>query len=56
MFHSGAINVPDFPDAANAMLSTFNQIMMMKNLTIAGDFLALAVAGPGSLSVDVGRS
>lgn len=27
-------------------------IMFMKNLTIAGGFLALFVAGPGSLSVD----
>ena len=55
MFHMGPINIPDFPDAANGMLSTFNQIMMMKNITIAGGFLALAVAGAGSYSVDARR-
>ncbi len=52
MFHSGAINIPDFPAGANALLSVFNQIMMMKNLAIAGGFLALAVAGAGAWSVD----
>ena len=55
MFHMGPINVPDFPDAANGMLSTFNMIMMMKNITIAGGFLALSVAGPGSYSLDARR-
>lgn len=56
VFHSGPINMPDFPEAANAMLSMFNQIMMMKNLAIAGGFLVLAVAGPGALSVDAKRA
>jgi putative oxidoreductase len=54
-FHSGPIAIPDFPEGANAMLSMFNQIMMMKNLTIAGGFLALSVAGPGAWSVDARR-
>lgn len=31
-------------------------IMFMKNLAIAGGFLALSVAGPGTLSVDSRRS
>ncbi|MBB4183810.1 DoxX family protein [Sinorhizobium terangae] len=52
VFHSGAINVPDFPAAANGLLTVFNQIMMMKNITIAGAFLVLAAFGPGALSVD----
>lgn len=52
VFHSGAINVPDFPRAANGLLTLFNQIMMMKNVTIAGAFLVLAGFGPGSLSLD----
>ncbi|TCV98800.1 DoxX family protein [Biostraticola tofi] len=29
-----------------------NQIMFMKNLTIAGGFLLLAVTGPGAFSID----
>ena len=29
VFHSGAINVPDFPPAANGLLTVFNQTMMM---------------------------
>jgi len=55
MFHSGAIAIPDFPEAANAMLTMFNQGMMAKNLTIAGGFLALAAAGAGAYSVDARR-
>ncbi len=52
VFHGSAINIPDFPEAANGLLSLFNQIMMMKNITIAGAFLVLAGFGPGALSVD----
>ncbi|MGB8665341.1 MAG: DoxX family protein [Serratia inhibens] len=29
-----------------------NQLMFMKNLTIAGGFLVLAIAGPGGFSID----
>ncbi|MEI7216108.1 DoxX family protein [Pectobacterium carotovorum] len=29
-----------------------NQLMFMKNLTIAGGYLLLAVAGPGAFSID----
>ena len=52
VFHGGAINIPDFPEGANAMLSMFNQLMMMKNVTIAGGFLVLASTGAGALSLD----
>jgi len=31
---------------------TVNQIMFMKNLSIAGGFLALVVVGPGAFSID----
>lgn len=31
-------------------------IMLMKNFTIAGGFLALSVSGPGSISMDAKRS
>ncbi|QRM54078.1 DoxX family protein [Sinorhizobium sp. BG8] len=55
VFHSGAINVPDFPEAANGLLTLFNGLMMMKNLAIAGGFLVLAAFGAGSLSVDARR-
>jgi putative oxidoreductase len=56
VFHSGPIVVPGFSDGANGMLSMFNQLMMMKNLTISGGFLALAVSGAGDLSVDARRA
>jgi putative oxidoreductase len=56
VFHSGAINMPTFPAEANAMLSLFNQISLMKNITIAGGFLALSVAGAGGWSVDARRA
>ena len=52
VFHSGPINVPDFPEGANGLLTMFNGLMMMKNITIAGGFLILAAFGPGVLSVD----
>ncbi|WP_117190850.1 DoxX family protein [Rhizobium terrae] len=55
VFHSGAIVIPGFPDAANGLLTVFNQLNMMKNLTIAGGFLALAAAGAGAYSIDARR-
>ncbi len=55
VFHSGAINVPDFPEAANGLLTMFNGLMMMKNLTIAGGFLVLAAFGAGAYSLDARR-
>lgn len=56
VFHSGSINIPDFPEGANGLLTMFNGLMMMKNLTIAGGFLVLAAFGPGALSLDARRS
>jgi putative oxidoreductase len=56
MFHSGAINMPGFSPEANGMLSMFNQIMMYKNIGLAGGFLVLAGAGAGALSLDARRS
>ena len=56
IFHGGSINIPDFPEAANGLLTMFNGLMMMKNLTIAGGFLVLAAFGPGALSLDARRS
>jgi putative oxidoreductase len=56
VFHGGAINIPSFSPEANGMLTVFNGIMMMKNITIAGGFLVLAAFGPGSISVDARRS
>ncbi len=56
VFHGGAINIPGFSDGANALLTVFNQIMLMKNITIAGGFLILAAYGAGELSIDARRS
>lgn len=55
VFHSGAIAMPDFPEAANNMLTMMNQGMMMKNLGLAGGFLVLFAAGAGAYSVDARR-
>jgi putative oxidoreductase len=52
VFHSGAINIPTFPPEANGLLSVFNGLMMMKNISVAGGFLVLAAFGPGALSID----
>jgi putative oxidoreductase len=52
VFHSGAINIPTFPPEANGLLSVFNSLMMMKNISVAGGFLVLAAFGPGALSID----
>lgn len=52
VFHGGAIAMPDFPEAANAMLSMMNQTMLMKNLALAGGLLAVFVSGAGAWSVD----
>ncbi len=56
VFHSGSINIPDFPEGANGLLTVFNGLMMWKNITIAGGFLVLAAFGPGALSIDGRRA
>lgn len=55
VFHSSAINVPDFPAAANGWLTVLNQIMMMKNITLGGAYILLATFGPGAYSIDARR-
>jgi putative oxidoreductase len=55
MFHNGPIAMSDFPDAANGMLTMFNQIMMFKNIGLAGGFLVLAGLGAGAWSLDARR-
>ncbi|MCM2472964.1 DoxX family protein [Rhizobium sp. CG5] len=55
VFHSSAINVPDFPAAANGWLTVFNQIMLMKNITLGGAYILLATFGPGAYSIDARR-
>ena len=56
VFHSGPINVPDFPEGENGLLTMFNGLMMWKNVTIAGGFLVLAAFGPGAISLDARRA
>ena len=56
VFHNGPIAMPDFPEAANGMLTLFNKIMMFKNIGLAGGFLVLAGSGAGSLSLDARRT
>lgn len=55
VFHGSAINVPTFPAEANGWLSALNQIMLMKNLTLAGAYILIATTGAGALSVDARR-
>ncbi len=55
VFHGHAINVPDFPAAANGWLTVLNQIMMMKNITLAGAYILLATVGAGAYSLDARR-
>lgn len=47
LFHIGATGDP--------VIDAINPIMLLKNLAIAGGFLAIAVAGPGSISIDSRR-
>ena len=56
VFHNGPIAMPDFPEAANGMLTLFNKIMMFKNIGLAGGFLVLGGSGAGSLSIDARRA
>ena len=55
VFHSGAVAVPGWPEAALGWINTLNQIMLMKNLTLAGAYILLATFGPGSISLDARR-
>ncbi|MBW8299241.1 MAG: DoxX family protein, partial [Hydrogenophaga sp.] len=55
VLHGAAINVTGFPAAANGWLTVLNQIMMMKNITLAGAYILLATFGPGAYSLDARR-
>ncbi len=50
LFHFAAIN------GADPMADMTQQIMFMKNVTIAGGFLALIATGPGAWSLDARRT
>lgn len=55
VFHTGAVAVPGWPPEALGWINTLNQIMVMKNLTLAGAYLFLATFGPGAISLDARR-
>ena len=55
MFHAGTVAVPGWPEGALGFINTLNQIMLMKNLTLAGAYIFLATFGPGALSLDARR-
>jgi putative oxidoreductase len=52
VFHSGTVAIAGWPDAALGWINTLNQIMMMKNFTLAGAYILLATVGAGAISVD----
>jgi putative oxidoreductase len=52
VFHSGTVAIPGWPEGALGWINTLNQIMMMKNFTLAGAYILLATVGAGSISVD----
>ncbi len=55
VFHTAAVAVPGWPPEALGWINTLNQIMVMKNLTLAGAYLFLATFGPGAISIDARR-
>lgn len=55
VFHLPTVNVPDFPAGANGWINALNQIMVMKNFTLAGAYILLATVGAGAYSVDARR-
>jgi putative oxidoreductase len=52
VFHSGTVAIAGWPDAALGWINALNQIMMMKNFTLAGAYILLATVGAGAISVD----
>ena len=52
VFHSGTVAVPGWPEGALGWINTLNQIMMMKNFTMAGAYILLATVGAGAISLD----
>jgi putative oxidoreductase len=55
VFHLPTVVVPGFPEGALGWINTLNQIMVMKNFTLAGAYIMLATFGPGLYSVDARR-
>jgi putative oxidoreductase len=55
VFHLPTVNVPDFPAAANGWINALNFTNFLKNITLAGAYIALAVNGAGVYSVDARR-
>jgi len=56
VFHGGTVAVPGWPEGALGWINTLNQIMMMKNITLAGAYILLATVGAGALSIDARRA
>ena len=56
VFHGGTVAVPGWPEGALGWINTLNQIMLMKNVTLAGAYILLATVGAGSISIDARRA
>ena len=55
VFHSGTVAIDGWPEGALGWINTLNMIMMMKNITLAGAYILLAVVGAGAYSIDARR-
>lgn len=55
VFHSGTVAIEGWPEGALGWINTLNQIMLMKNITLAGGYIALAIIGAGAYSIDARR-
>ncbi|UJW76206.1 DoxX family protein [Rhizobium sp. SL42] len=55
VFHSGTVAIEGWPEGALGWINTLNQIMLMKNVTLAGGYILLAIIGAGAYSIDARR-
>jgi len=55
VFHSGTVAIEGWPEGALGWINTLNQIMLMKNVTLAGGYILLAIVGAGAYSLDARR-
>ncbi len=55
VFHSGTVAIEGWPEGALGWINTLNQIMLMKNITLAGGYILLAIIGAGAYSLDARR-
>lgn len=55
VFHSGTVAIEGWPEGALGWINTLNQIMLMKNITLAGGYILLAIVGAGAYSLDARR-